>query len=43
MNQKHLVGTAIAGLFALGMASGSALAMRATCMRVWGYSFNRDR
>jgi len=36
MNQKHLVGTAIAGLFALGMVSGSALAQDKGQEKCWG-------
>jgi len=36
MNQKRLVGTAIAGLFALGMVSGSALAQDKGQEKCWG-------
>jgi uncharacterized membrane protein len=36
MNQKHLVGAAVAGLFALGMASGSALAQDKGQEKCWG-------
>ncbi|MCG6873513.1 MAG: DUF2282 domain-containing protein [Betaproteobacteria bacterium] len=36
MNQKRLVGTAIAGLFALGMASGNALAQDKNQEKCWG-------
>jgi uncharacterized membrane protein len=36
MNQKHLVGTAVAGLFALGMVSGSAIAQDKGQEKCWG-------
>ena len=36
MNQKHLVGAAVAGLFALGMVSGSALAQDKNQEKCWG-------
>jgi uncharacterized membrane protein len=36
MNQKHLVGTAVAGLFALGMVSGTAIAQDKGQEKCWG-------
>jgi len=36
MNQKHLVGTAVAGLFALGLASGGAIAQDKGQEKCWG-------
>lgn len=36
MDQKRLVGTAIAGLFALGMVSGNALAQDKGQEKCWG-------
>jgi uncharacterized membrane protein len=38
MNQKHLVGTAVAGLFALGMVSGAAIAQDKGQEKCWGVS-----